>query len=113
MFYDIEKQAVFVKHECLRNGHFFSKTDIDIGQMTLSLVLKKAVYPKEHIYHKHESSITYHSEAIANLKGFFFLRTNKRTSGQAKNSIPAPPPPTPIYRCRGIKKHTVLIQVSP
>ena len=51
--------------------------------MTLTLILKKGLYPKD-IYVKYESSITYHSKAVANVKVFADKQTdskqmNKRT----------------------------------
>ena len=64
---------------------FFQK-DLDIWpwpwKMTLTLVLKKGIYPKEHV--KYDSSITCHLKAIANVK---VLQTNKRTGQKHIPSI--------------------------
>ena len=71
--------------------------------MTLTLVLKNGITPRNTIM-KYESSITYHSKAMANVN---VLVTNKRTdgpdghadrqtNGRTKNYMP------PIYRCGGI-----------
>ena len=80
LFAAFYEQDVFVKHECPRNGHFFENCDLDIWpwpwQMTLTLVLKKGFYPRN-IYVKYESSITYHSKAMANVKVFVDRQTDR------------------------------------
>ena len=52
--------------------------------MTLTLVLKKAFYPKEYNinYVKYESSITYHSKAMADVKVFADKQMDKWKDGQ-------------------------------
>ena len=46
--------------------------------MTLTFVLKKGFYPKEHNV-KYESPITYHLKAMANVKVFADKPTNRGT----------------------------------
>ena len=50
------------------------------------------------MYVKYESSITYHSKAMANIKVFADKEMDRRTNTQAKNYMPM------TYRCRGHKK---------
>ena len=46
--------------------------------MTLTLVLKKGLYPQGiYIYVKYESFITYHSKVMANVKVFADKQTDK------------------------------------
>ena len=51
------KQDVFVKPECPCHGHFFENCNLDIWlwpwQITLTLVLKNGLYPKEYIHVTH------------------------------------------------------------
>ena len=53
--------------------------------MTLTLVLKKGFYPKEYIIMKYESSTTYDSKAMTNVKVFADKQMDKNR--QAKNYV--------------------------
>ena len=52
---------------------------------------------------KYESSITYHSKAMANVKVFADKHTDRLTNGHTKDYVPY------IYRCGCIKNETILI----
>ena len=55
---------------------------------------------KERVLYDYESSITYHSKAMANVKSFcgqINRQMDRRTNRRAKSNMP------PIYRCGGIK----------
>ena len=102
----MKEKDVFLKHECPRNSHLFQNCQVD---MTLSDDLdfgnKGRVLPQG-IYMKYESSITYHSKAMAKVKVFADKQTNKQTNGQTDRGTngQANTYMPPIYRCRGIKK---------
>ena len=69
-----------MKHECPRNGHFYQKLwpwyltltdDLDFGT-------KKKAFTPRNIYMKYESSITYHSKTMANVKLFVDRQTGQK-----------------------------------
>ena len=69
------------------NAPIFSKTvtlifELDLKKVTLTLVLKRMFYPKEYV--KHESSITYLSKAMANVKVSVDKPTDRWTNKTGK-----------------------------
>ena len=85
---------MFVKNQCPRNSHFFPLQTLWPWHLTLSFTddlsfsTKEGLLPRGIYYVKYESSFTYHSKVMANVK---ILQTNKqngRTNRQAKTYMP-------------------------